>query len=219
MREERIVVFPWGVDLAHFSPGSGDGLRDRLGWKHAFVLLSTRAWEPGYGIEILMRGFLLAAKSNRDLRLLMLGDGSLRPKILRVLSGNGALGQVHLAGQVSSAQLPAYYAAADLYVSASRSDGSSVSLLEAMACGLPALVSDIPGNREWVSPGEEGWWFEDGDAADLAIGIERAYAARSSLASHGKRARATVEARADWKQNFPRLLDAYRLALAGGAAR
>ena len=57
------------------------------------------------------------------------------------------------------------YRAADLYLSASHSDGSSVSLMEALGCGLPVLVSDIPGNREWVTDGEQGWLFPDGDDA------------------------------------------------------
>jgi glycosyltransferase involved in cell wall biosynthesis len=219
MPENMITVFPWGVDLDHFSPAAADGLRGRLGWERAFVLLSARAWEPGYGVEILIRGFLSAAKANPELRLLMLGDGSLRPRILRMLADAGAMDRVHLAGHVAYRELPAFYTAADLYVSASRSDGSSVSLLEAMACGLPALVSDIPGNREWVRPEAEGWWFRDGDAADLALGIERAYAARERRGEFGKRARETAEARANWKRNFPLLLDAYRLALDRGANR
>jgi len=213
MPGERIVVFPWGVDLAYFSPKGTDGLRDHLGWGPAFVLLSARSWERGYGIEILVRGFIEAARAVPDLRLLMLGDGSLRPTVVRLLAEGGVADRVHLAGQVGYRDLPAHYRAADLYVSASRSDGSSVSLLEAMACGLPALVSDIPGNREWVETGAEGWRFRDGDAADLARGIERAYRQRERLRELGARARTTAEARADWSKNFPLLLDAYRLAL------
>ncbi len=58
--------------------------------------------------------------------------------------------------------------AADLYMSASHTDGSSVSLMEAMACGLPCAVSSIAGNQEWVQTGEQGWVFPDGDAEKLA---------------------------------------------------
>jgi len=65
-------------------------------------------------------------------------------------------------------ELPRVYRSADVYVSASHVDGSSVSLLEALACGKPALVSDIPSNCEWVSPGEQGWLFQDGNANELA---------------------------------------------------
>jgi glycosyltransferase involved in cell wall biosynthesis len=57
---------------------------------------------------------------------------------------------------------------ADLYISPSHVDGSSVSLMEALACGLPALVSDIPANQEWVSEGVNGWLFPDGNADILA---------------------------------------------------
>ncbi len=219
MAEEKIVVFPWGVDLGHFSPRARDGLREHLGWEDSFVLLSTRSWERGYGVEILVGAFLQAANTIPDLRLLMLGDGSLRPRILRMLAEGGAAGRAHLPGQVGYRDLPEHYAAADLYVSASRSDGSSVSLLEAMACGRPALVSDIPGNREWVRPDAEGWWFRDGDARDLARRIEEAHRRRGDLPQRGAQARKTAEARADWAKNFPLLLHAYQIALGREAAR
>jgi glycosyltransferase involved in cell wall biosynthesis len=122
---------------------------------------------------------------------------------------------------VKFAKLPRYYQMADLYVSASHSDGSSISLLEAMACGSPVLVSDIPGNREWVPPlppggiegGQVGWLFPDGDADALAQAILHAVEQRHHLPEMGRRARALAEQRADWKQNFPRLFKAYELAL------
>jgi glycosyltransferase involved in cell wall biosynthesis len=210
---ERIVVFPWGVDLNHFAPAPHTSHWARPGWEDTFVLLSTRSWEPGYGVEILVGGFIRAARSLPELRLLMLGDGSLRPRILRLLAQAGMENRAHLAGQVGWEDLPSCYRAADLYVSASRSDGSSVSLLEAMACGLPALVSDIPGNREWIRPGIEGWLFRDGDEADLAYAIGQAAKERGALEQAGVHARQTAEARADWGRNFPLLLEAYRIAL------
>ena len=117
-------------------------------------------------------------------------------------------------GQVGLAELPEIYRAADLYLSASHSDGSSISLLEALACGRPALVSDIPGNREWITPGEQGWLFPDGDDAALAGGILRAAAGGDRLERMGTRARCLAEERADWQKNFPKLLEAYKKAIA-----
>jgi glycosyltransferase involved in cell wall biosynthesis len=119
---------------------------------------------------------------------------------------------VSFPGQVSYDELPGYYRSADLYLSASHSDGTSISLLEAMACGKPALVSDIPGNREWVTAGENGWWFPDGSAEALAEAIIEAAELRSQLPGMGRAARCTAEQRADWEKNFPELLRAYRLA-------
>ncbi len=214
MPDERIVVFPWGVDLRQFSPGEDHGLRARLGWEDACVLISTRGWERLYGIDVLLAGFARAASRHPALRLLMLGDGSLRPQVEARLRQAGLEGRIHRAGQVGYDDLPAYYRAADAYVSASRVDGSSVSLMEALACGLPALVSDIPGNREWVEPEANGWWFQDGEARSLEQTLDRALAARGRWAEMARSARASAEARADWEANFPHLLRAYDLALA-----
>ncbi len=213
MPQERTFVFPWGVDLAHFTPQMDDSLRSRLGWEQAFILLSTRAWEPNYGIEPLLEGFLLAAKGMPDLRLLMLGGGSMRGYLESRLDRAGMRDRVHFPGQVGFEALPAYYRAADLYVTASRSDGTSISLLESMACGLPAIVSDIPGNREWVQPGKNGWWFRDGNAQAFANAIGLARKASSKLPSMSREARKVAEERADWRQNFQTLLQAYRCAV------
>lgn len=214
MRKDRIVVFPWGVDLDHFRRIGPSRLRGDLGWEEAFVLLSTRAWEPIYGVDLVAEGFCRAARSDPRLRLLMLGGGSLEDMLHRKFDQEGVADRVHMAGQIDFDRLPEFYNAADLYLSASHTDGSSVSLLEAMACGLPALVSDIPGNREWVEPGKNGWWFTDGVVEELIDGIGQA-AAHADLASLGKQGRLVAESRADWSRNAGKIRVAHRLALNG----
>ena len=214
----RIVLFPWGVDLAHFSPQPSSNLRARLGWEDAFVVLSLRSWESLYGVDTVVRAFVRAARQHPELRLLLLGSGSQAATLRSILMEAGMLERVHFGGQVSLADLPGYYRAADLYVSASYSDGSSVSLMEALACGLPALVSDIPGNREWIAPGVHGWLFLPGDEEALAAGILGACQQRKNLSVMQQAARQLAEQRADWSINFPKLLQAYQLALQGGAS-
>jgi glycosyltransferase involved in cell wall biosynthesis len=209
---ERVVLFPWGVDLQTFSPAESMR-RQRLGWEDAFVLLSLRTWEPLYGVEHVIRAFCRAAQEFPDLRLLLLGNGSQAALIHGLVQSQQMVERVHFGGQVKNDDLPDYYRSADLYISASHSDGSSVSLMEALACGIPALVSDIPGNREWMAGQAAGWLFTDGDEDSLVEGIRRAVRERASLAERGQAARKLAEARADWTKNFPKLLDAYEMAI------
>lgn len=213
MPDERIITFPWGVDLRHFSP-----VPSKAG-SQTFTLLSTRGWEPIYGVDVIARAFVQAARRRPELRLVMLGSGSLAGMLRQTFQSGGVESQVLFPGLVTQADLPRYYRLADLYISASHSDGTSISLLEAMACGRPSLVSDIPGNREWVHPGENGWWFLDTDAGSLAEGILKAVEQREQLPAMGKTARCIAEQRADWEKNFPHLLDGYRLVLSQAQVR
>jgi glycosyltransferase involved in cell wall biosynthesis len=209
---DRTVVFPWGVDLDHFTPTADSAVRGQLGWEDEFVLISTRGLEPTYGLDILIDGFVIASRAIANLRLLLLGDGSLADSLRAALQRAGLAKAVHFAGIVDHATVPTYYRAADLYLSASRSDGSSISLLESMASGLPALVSDIPANREWVEPGQNGWWFKDGDSQALADRIVAIARQGDALGKLGVQSRRIAESRADWARNSRKLAQAYELA-------
>jgi glycosyltransferase involved in cell wall biosynthesis len=210
--QDRVLELPWGVDLQAFRPGPPAGERGtRFGWgEEAFVILSTRAWEPIYGTETLLRSFRLALESNRRLRIVLVGSGSLSPLVSDFVSDPELRGAVHLAGAVAHEELPPYFQQADLYLSCSSVDGTSVSLLEAFASGLPAVVSDLPSNREWVLPRENGWLAPAGQPQDFARAIlEAAAQDRGRLDSIGRANRKVAEARANWNANFPRILSAY----------
>ena len=218
MDAERIITFPWGANVQKYSPVSNKAqvvVRQRLGWDEgAFVLLSTRGWESIYGVDDLARAFVRTARQHPELRLFMLGNGSLAPTIRQIFQRGGVMEQVHYPGQVSQEKLPDYYQAADLYISTSHSDGTSISLLEALASGTPVLISDIPGNQEWISgPGEVGWLFKDGDVESLTNGILHAIKNREQLPTMGQAARKLAEIRGNWEQNFPKLFQAYEIAL------
>lgn len=218
--EAHAFIFSWGIDLRRFAPSNGaqpaDGadLRARLGWQDQFVVLSLRSWEPVYGIDVMLRGFARAAQEAPDLRLLLLGGGSLSGMVQQMIEEYGLRDRIYLGGQVTQSSLPDLYRAADLYVSASHSDGSSVSLMEALGSGLPVLVTGIPSNREWVTEGEQGWLFPDNDHQALSRGILHALSRREQLAEVRLAARARAEEHADWEKNFQVLLQAYRHAAA-----
>jgi L-malate glycosyltransferase len=232
MQDDRIITFPWGIDLQHFNVSKlersnsnrlddvNPGMVTRAGLPTVkrdnvsnFNVLSTRSWEPIYGIDIIARAFCLAAKKHPELRLTLLDGGSQYAPVRQILLVGAAFDKVNFPGHVGYAELPGYFHQADIYVSASHSDGTSISLLEAFATGTPAIVPDIPGNREWVIPGENGWLFPDGDVEALASTLVNAIEQRQYLPEMGLKARRLAEERADWQVNFPMLEKAYSLAL------
>lgn len=208
----NIVIFPWGVDLEVFSPlagiAKGNELRHQLGWGEQFVILGTRTWEPMYGMDVLAEAFSMAAAKEPQLRLILVGQGSQEQKIRAILQEGGVIDRVWFAGRVEQADLPGFYCAADLYVSPSHVDGSSISLLEALACGRPVLVSDIPGNQEWVEEGETGWLFEDYDESSLAGKLHEVIHSKE-LEKMSLNARHLVQEKADWNKSVHTLNQAY----------
>ncbi len=208
MAADRIVIFPWGVDLRTFRPAGPGRAEDG-----EFILLSTRNWEPLYGVDILAKAFVKASHKRKGLRLILLGSGSQASVLRSIFLEGGVSENVDFRGPVPQADLPRYYQMADLYVSASHVDGSSVSLMEALASGKPSIVTDLPGNREWVQPGVQGWLFPDGDVESLAEAIVMAFDRRGELKGMGRAARDLAEQKANWEINFPKLLQAYDLAL------
>jgi L-malate glycosyltransferase len=205
MDPERTVIFPWGTDIEHFTPKTLK--RSNL---QTFTVFCSRTWESIYGVDMLARAFVKVANQHPYVDLILLGGGSQGPKIRQILMSGGVLERVHFGGHVGQKDLPRWYHMADLYISPSHVDGSSVTLMEALACGLPCLVSDIPGNREWIEDGVNGWLFRDGDVNDLADKILYAIKNRGTFETIGKAARRTAEQKADWKKNFGKLLEAYQ---------
>ncbi len=203
MNPDHTIVFPWGVDLQHFKPATEHAPRN------TFTLFCNRSWEPRYGVDVLARAFVKVAQQNPNVDLMLVNSGSQAQVIRHILQRGGALERVSMPGSISQKDLPRWYHIADLYISPSHIDGSSVSLMEALACGIPCLVSDIPANKEWVEEGVNGWLFPDGDADALATKILAAIAQRENLPAMGESARRSAETRADWKKNFGQLLVAY----------
>jgi glycosyltransferase involved in cell wall biosynthesis len=212
MNPEQIITFPWGVDIQRFSP-EGESEAGEKETARSFTLLSTRNWEPIYGVDVVARAFVLAAQENPQLRLVMLGNGSQATLLRQIFARGGVEERVFFPGQVSQVELPRYYRNADIYLSASHSDGTSRPPLEAMACGKPVLVSDIPGNLEWVIPEVNGWLFPDGDPEALAQTVLLAMHDRAQLYKMGHAARALAEKRANWEENFQQMLKAYEIVL------
>jgi L-malate glycosyltransferase len=207
MHPDRTVIFPWGTDIEHFIPKTFKRSNVKT-----FTLFCSRTWEAIYGVDVLAKAFVKVANINPNVNLILLGGGSQGAKIRQILMNGGVMERVHFGGHVAQADLPRWYHMGDLYISPSHVDGSSVTLMEALASGLPCLVSDISGNREWIEEGVNGWLFRDGDVGDMAEKMLFAIKNRKSFRKIGEAARKTAEEKADWRKNFDKLLEAYEKA-------
>jgi L-malate glycosyltransferase len=166
-----------------------------------------------YGVDVALDAFLRAAADRPEMRLLVLSRGSVTGALEARVAAAKATSRVQFGGAIPNDDLPRHLGAADIYLSASHLDGSSVTLLEAMASGLPAVVSDIAGNREWVTDGRTGALFADGDATNGSLALAAvATLPVTERRAIGLAARRVAEERADWKRNVTRLFDAYRIA-------
>jgi L-malate glycosyltransferase len=116
-------------------------------------------------------------------------------------------------GRVPHNQMPDLLAQADIYVSTSLSDGTSVSLLEALAMGLFPVVTDIPSNREWISDGETGFLVEAGAENIFADRIIEAIQNADLREEARIRNLEIVKRRACWEGNIPKMIEIYKHCL------
>jgi glycosyltransferase involved in cell wall biosynthesis len=97
---DKVVLFPWGIDLQKFQPGRNNELRRQLGWQDEFIVLSLRSWEPIYGVDIVLKAFAQASRQVPQLRLLLPGGGSQKERIHQLIQEYHLEELVKLPGQV-----------------------------------------------------------------------------------------------------------------------
>ena len=207
----RITFLPWGIDLEAFTLEGPRISPLELGLlPNARIVLSLRAHEPQYRVEDIIDAFVIARAEDTSLALVIGHQGSLTTKLKEKVSDLGLSQSVRFIGTLPESELAPLLRGSCCYVTASQVDGTSVTLLQAMACGTPVVASNTAGNQGWVTDNVTGHIFPTRDVAALAAAISRACASHSlDLVAP---ARALVESRADWKANVIRLGEAMRWA-------
>lgn len=195
--ENNSVIAPWGVDISHFKPESQPKAKN-----HVYTIFSNRKWDDLYCVKSVVNAFHSALKEKDDLRLVLAGNGPLEKDIKEYIKKHDLDEFIHLPGYVSYSESPRFYRSADLYLSFSLCDGSSVSLLEALACGLPVIVTDLPSNREWVESGQNGLLAAPRSESQLAAKIlAMAELDKDAASEMSCRNRQLAVQYADWEKN------------------
>lgn len=167
----RIEVLHNGVDLALFgADGERDKVRDELGIAENEIVVGSVGRLVGVkNYALLLRA--VAGISHRQLRIVLVGDGPERANLASLAQQLGIGDRVLLVGHRDD--VTRLMSAMDIFVLPSLSEGMSNTLLEAMAHGIPPVVSDVGGNREIVKHDHDGLIFASGDADALAAHLVR----------------------------------------------
>lgn len=158
----RILTLTYGADTEVFRP------RPESIWTSSGLIVSTRHMEPIYNVGALVEALPEIIAVVPSVRAVLIGDGSMRKQLEERTRELGLESHVEFKGRLTETEVAAWLSKADIYVSTSLSDGNSISLHEAMACGAFPVVSNIPANREWIDDGCNGFLVNAHDPADLA---------------------------------------------------
>ena len=194
----QTVFIPWGITLCALRSDSRVAdLTDYGVAADEKVVLSLRAHEELYRVADIIEAF---AQKPRSARLVIGNDGSLTEQ-LRQLAGELGVDAVFVP-PVAESGIPALLRRASVYVTASRIDGTSVTLLQAMACGVPIVASANAGNIEWIEDSVTGFLFPIADIAALNASLDQALDHGTTVT---QAAIDEVAQRADWQRNITRL--------------
>ncbi len=164
---QKISIIRFGTDVKKFE------FPPRIQSTNSVIrVLSLRNIEPVYNIETLIAAAEIVHKENTNVHFQIAGDGSERKKLETLVQEKNLQDVVVFSGRYTPIALPQMFGSANIYVSTSLSDsGLSASTAEAMAAGLPVVVSDSGDNREWIKEERGGFVFPCGNAQALAEDI------------------------------------------------
>ena len=206
----RLSVLHNGVDIDRFRPLKGlrEEKRRKLGIQtNATIILTVRRLVYKNGIDTLIESATKVLKQDPRLVFLIVGTGPDQTQIKEQATQLGISGHFKLIGFVTDEELPSYYNAADLFVLPSKSgEGLPLVSLEAMACGLPVIATDVGGIREIIP--EAYGKFVPPDSPDIMAEAILEYS-QFDLDQIKQKVRAIVEDKYSWDKNVGRLAEIY----------
>ncbi|MEV4498607.1 glycosyltransferase family 4 protein [Micromonospora arborensis] len=202
-----------GVDVDTYHPTvDGEQVRARLGLTDRPVVVCVSRLVPRKGQDMLIRALPEIRRRVPDAALLIVGGGPYRATLEKLARQTGVERDVVFTGSVPSAELPAHYAAGDVYAMPCRTrnrgldvEGLGIVYLEASATGLPVVAGDSGGAPDAVREGETGYVVRGRDVAQLTDRVSRLLADRDLARQLGAAGRAWVEREWRWEAQAERM--------------
>ena len=207
----KIAVIYFGIDTQKFAPRQkNERLKAKLAILGAPAVVSLRNLEALYDVETLIRSVPLVINEVPRTKFVIAGKGPKEKHLMGLAKDLGVSGNVSFVGFIPNDELPQYLAAMDVYVSTSTSDaGIAASTAEAMACGLPVIVTDVADNRKWVEDGMNGFVIPVKDPETLAEKIVYLLKDERRRKEFGKRNREIIEQRNDYYKEMEKMEKIY----------
>ena len=215
--ECRLV--PYGVDVKQFHPQDSAGdvrRRHGLAADDTLILTVQRLWARK-GVTTFLDAAAIVAREIPGARFVIIGDGPERAALERRAAALGLAARVTFAGRKPNHELPAYYAAADVFAFHTLHEGLGIVLLEALASGCPVVTTAAGGTLDIVRDGDTGLVAPPGDATAFAGAVLRVLRDPALRAGLRARARRTAEAEFDWDVVAGRYLEVFEAARRAGA--
>lgn len=203
LKNKTIEVIANGVDTQIFKPAEKE---PGAGFK---ILFAGRFEETQKNITMLVE----ALPEIPDAKLILVGNGKDQQQIKALVQKYNLESRVEFRGWLKEADLICSYQEADVFVSASRWEGMPNSVLEAMACGLPLVLSRVSGHEELVEPGRNGFLFEAKDRNTLISSIKKIQSNSSLLLAMGRESRERACHSFEWAKLAERHLEVYNRSL------
>lgn len=193
--ETKIVTVHNGVSLTEFAPSSVDGIsiRRRLGFDaNQFVLTCSTRLAEHKGVDVLLRGMAQAVRQGVSCKCMILGDGPQRDELLQQARETHLLGHVFFEGFQSDVRPYLHTSCAFILTSYTEGGGGPLSVLEAMACGLPCIVTGVGGSVEAITDRVNGLVIAPASPEAVADAISYLAAHPAERERMGRTARMTA---------------------------
>lgn len=205
---QRTIVIPVGVDLREFN-------QDQPLERQELRCISNRYMEENSNIDLILEAVACARRIQPGIHLTIVGEGPLRPDLERMVDRLALAPCVTFLGQISNEAMPDLLRKHSLYLAATSTDGTSISLLEAMACGTFPIASDIPANKPWIRSGTNGFLVPLARADLFARRILEAFEAPQLISSARRINWEIVSERGDYISNMEKAEQAVEQLLDG----
>lgn len=201
LSSEKLIRIPWGPTESSFN--SRKFSRKDFGLnKNAFVILYPRKLEPHYQPEVFIYALNKLVSEFPEISAIFIDSGSMASSIRGLISTLNIENNIHWLQPQLPADFQALIRTSDAVVVSPKTDGTSVTVLEAMSLGVPVVCSQTAGSAEWIMNGITGWTYPVGSVDGLASSISNLIGLnRSHIDSICENAKHLVSVRAGWNNS------------------